>query len=123
MLLLIVISLMKCNIVLELKLFLPFDLSCRTYTETDSDLPCFPDDFQVAKYCIFQTVGPQCARDADGSRLVPFSPFSFFLSLFFSTKGQFRIMVYAGAAERQCGERTAVPRGQILEGGCNQQCV
>lgn len=53
----------------------------------------------------------------------PVLTFFFFLSLFFSTKGQFRIMVYAGAAERQCWERTAVLRGQILEGGYNQQCV
>ena len=28
----------------------------RIYTETDSDVPTFPDEFQVAKYSIFQKV-------------------------------------------------------------------
>lgn len=28
----------------------------RIYTETDSDLPSYPDNFQVAKYSIFEKV-------------------------------------------------------------------
>ncbi len=28
----------------------------RIYTETDSDLPTYPDHFQVAKYSIFEKV-------------------------------------------------------------------
>lgn len=75
------------RIPLKFKLFLPFDLSCRTYTETDSDLSSFPDDFQVAKYAIFEKVGPRCACDAAGTGPVPFST-SYFVSfvLLFSTK-------------------------------------
>lgn len=53
----------------------------RTYTETDSDLPLFPDDFQVAKYSIFRTVGAQGGLHADRTGPVWFSNLIF--SLFF----------------------------------------
>lgn len=81
-------SIEKCNILPTFRHSLPFHLSSRTYTETDSDLPLFPEDFQVAKYSIFKTVGRQGACDADSAGLDPFShgSLSLFLSFFFPAK-------------------------------------
>lgn len=39
-------------------------LLCRIYREDDSDLPPFPDSFQVAKYSIFEEVKLRCVVTA-----------------------------------------------------------
>uniref|UniRef100_A0A8C2ZWQ6 Poly [ADP-ribose] polymerase n=1 Tax=Cyclopterus lumpus TaxID=8103 RepID=A0A8C2ZWQ6_CYCLU len=68
------------------------------YTESDSDLPTYPQNFQVAKYSIFEKVTLR-------------SQFELFLQ-----PSEQRHLVCAGAAELQRGDGTEVPRGPVLEG-------
>lgn len=78
----------------------------------------------MAKYAIFEKVGPRCACDAAGTGPVPVLNFLFclFCSLVFY-KGKQQNMVRGGAAELQRGRRTQVPRGQIREGRYKHQGV
>ncbi|KAM4558851.1 protein mono-ADP-ribosyltransferase PARP4 isoform 2-T2 [Odontesthes bonariensis] len=40
----------------------------RVYAETDSDLPAYPDDFQVAKYAIFEKMNSWCVLELQSVR-------------------------------------------------------
>ncbi|XP_072253698.1 protein mono-ADP-ribosyltransferase PARP4 [Leuresthes tenuis] len=44
---------------------------CRIYAETDSDLPAFPDDFQVVKYSIFEKMNSWCVLELQSARTEP----------------------------------------------------
>lgn len=43
----------------------------RIYTETDSDLPSYPDHFQVAKYSIFEKVKLQFISTTTAITVIP----------------------------------------------------
>lgn len=85
-------------------------LLCRIYKEDDSDLPPFPERFQVAKYYFFEEV--KLRRVFTPAVLQDFNQ----IKKKSQSSEQQQLLVRAGAAEPQGGGRMDLPGGQISAG-------